>query len=216
MRTLFFLCLLLFLPSLTRAAPSNEQQAEALALYEKAEVQYRLLEYEKALALYKEAYVLSKESSLLFNIAQCYRLMGRYQEAKQTYELYLTEAPDSSYRESCERFLKEVTEAAKSAPVPSTKPTPALSVSGSPSPALSKKVFFVPAGLGAFSLVMGGAALIANHRLLEETDPLKTEALRNKRLSLALTSDAFLLLSVGTLAAFSIERFLWHRERVSP
>jgi tetratricopeptide (TPR) repeat protein len=204
----FFLLLLFFFPSTVWAAPTKEQQSEALELYEKAEARYRLLQYEQALALYQEAYLQSKEDSLLFNIAQCYRLLGRYEEAKRSYELYLQDDPNTPYREACERFLQEVIEALATQP-----PTPAKALVPEKSTREEEKLFaskayLVPASLAGLGLLFGASALLVNRKLSNETDPNQTAALRSKRLGRTLTADASLLLAGGLFVGITFERFI--------
>jgi tetratricopeptide (TPR) repeat protein len=203
----FFLLLLFFCSSTVWAAPTKEQQSEALELYEKAEARYRLLQYEQALTLYQEAYLQSKEDSLLFNIAQCYRLLGRYEEAKRSYELYLQDDPNTPYREACERFLQEVIEAL------ATQPTPVKAlVPGKPTREEEKlfasKAYLVPASLAGLGLLFGASALLVNRKLSNETDPNQTAALRSKRLGRSLTADASLLLAGGLFIGITLDRFI--------
>ena len=65
------------------AAPAQAQQetlVKAKALFLKAEIHYRLEEFQKALALYRSAYKLADRPHLLFNVAQCHRQLGKRQQ----------------------------------------------------------------------------------------------------------------------------------------
>jgi tetratricopeptide (TPR) repeat protein len=63
---------------------------------ERGEAFYKIGEYEKAMNEYREAYLLSKAPLFLLNIAQCYRYMGEYDEAKHNYEALLREDPNTA------------------------------------------------------------------------------------------------------------------------
>jgi tetratricopeptide (TPR) repeat protein len=93
-------------PAKDRAAKAAEQKAKKH--FEDAEAHYKVRDYEEALAGYREAYLLSKQPVLLFNIAQCYRLLGRYEEARSSYRTFLREAPDHPVRPEVERLIAEV------------------------------------------------------------------------------------------------------------
>src|SRR5687767_13864814 len=94
----FFIVFLLSSPIYAQSAPS-ESFAEAIRLFEAAEADYKEQKYEAALEGYEGAYLLSKEPGLLFNIAQCYRLLGKKEEALLTYRRYLEEVPSTPYRQ---------------------------------------------------------------------------------------------------------------------
>jgi tetratricopeptide (TPR) repeat protein len=81
---------------------------KAQALFERGESFYKLGEYDKALHEYREAYLVSKMPLMLINIAQCYRYMGKYDEAKTSYETYLREDPRSAYRADIESKIAEM------------------------------------------------------------------------------------------------------------
>lgn len=81
---------------------------KAKALFERGESFYKLGEYEKALSEYRESYLVSKAPLLLVNIAQCYRYLGQYEEAKHNYEAYLREDPTSAYRADIEAKIAEM------------------------------------------------------------------------------------------------------------
>jgi hypothetical protein len=90
-----------------KTTPENSQE-RAAKLYEEAKAHYNLQEYETALNGFKEAYLLSKEAGLLFNIGQCYRQMGKDQEAIRSFKAYLNEDPESPQRVQIEQWLKEM------------------------------------------------------------------------------------------------------------
>src|SRR5262245_24860925 len=73
--------------------PSKEDRAEARRLFDEAERHYKLQEYQEALDRYKDAYRLSNLPELLFDIGQCYRQLGRYEEAIRSYQWFLRDDP---------------------------------------------------------------------------------------------------------------------------
>src|SRR5262245_61621816 len=112
MKRLFAALTLLLLPG---AALGQEpiSQDRAHTLFEEAQVHYRLQEYERALSGFREAYRLVQEPSLLFNIAQCYRLLNRGPEAIRTYEAFLAAIPDTPYRKEVEEHIAALRAAPK-------------------------------------------------------------------------------------------------------
>ena len=57
------------------------RMAQAKEHYKAAEVLYRLGKFKEALEQYKAAYKLINSANLLFNMAQCYRMMGQVDDA---------------------------------------------------------------------------------------------------------------------------------------
>jgi tetratricopeptide (TPR) repeat protein len=89
-------------------APSKTEREKAKTLFDKAEAYYKVREYEKALAGYKESYLTVQEPALLYNMAQCYRLLGKSEEALSTYRSFLRDMPDTPLREKVEGFMAEL------------------------------------------------------------------------------------------------------------
>jgi tetratricopeptide (TPR) repeat protein len=102
----WFLGACLVVPAVYAYADSKARQAQKL--YEDAEAFYKLQKYAKALEKYEKAYLLSKEPALLFNIGQCYRLMGKPAEAKRSYQTYLQEVPDSPDKEIITGLIRQM------------------------------------------------------------------------------------------------------------
>jgi tetratricopeptide (TPR) repeat protein len=82
--------------------------AKAKALFERGEAFFRLSEYEKAIKEYQESYLISKAPLLLLNIAQCYRYLSQYDNAKHSYEAFIREDPNSLYRKEMEDNIAEM------------------------------------------------------------------------------------------------------------
>jgi tetratricopeptide (TPR) repeat protein len=125
---LVLLGLLLALPAL--AQPSGRPPEELLARFQEAERLYRAGEYAQALSGYKEVYLLTGKPSLIFNMAQCHRLLGNDAEALRGYQQFLFEVPDTPYRAEIEGRIQELearlaeAEAAKTAVTAPAPPTP--------------------------------------------------------------------------------------------
>jgi tetratricopeptide (TPR) repeat protein len=106
----FSLCLS---PSVALAQPKVpdeelKKQMEAQKRFEEAEKLYNIGDYEGALTGYKEAYLLSNNPDLLFNMGQCYRKLGKYDDALITYRSYLREVPNSPVKADVEARIAEV------------------------------------------------------------------------------------------------------------
>lgn len=102
---------LLFAPLIGEAKPKNppdENREKAALIFKEAESAYKLQKFEEALNGFQEAYELISEPLLLFNIAQCYRQLGRLGEAKKAYQTFLRDAPKSSLRANAEERIKEL------------------------------------------------------------------------------------------------------------
>ena len=106
-------------------AATPEQMEKAAILFEAAEKNYKVGDYEKALEGYKEAYVLSGEADLLFNIGQCQRKLGRNEEALRTYKNFLQERPDTPIKADVEVIIREL-ELAQNKPPVAQKAAPLL------------------------------------------------------------------------------------------
>lgn len=99
--------LLAALPLLTASAPAAEPKPRAAAgkqedaetaarrVFEQAQREYDLGNFEKALEGYSEAYRRVSAPALLFNIGQCHRQLGQYERAAFFYRRYLALEPDS-------------------------------------------------------------------------------------------------------------------------
>lgn len=101
-------CAALVLAGAARAADADLEQARQHAA--QAKVHYDLGEFEKAAEEYIIVYRIRPLPALLFNIAQSYRQAGQYEKAKQFYQSYLRENPDSQTSASVKKALKEIEE----------------------------------------------------------------------------------------------------------
>jgi tetratricopeptide (TPR) repeat protein len=101
------------------AAADTAQERKAKELYEQGNTHYDLAEYDQAIDLFKQAYALSRRPTLLYNIAQAYRLKGDCEQALQVYKNYLRVDPSSQLRAKVESRIAEMETCVKD---PSRKP----------------------------------------------------------------------------------------------
>lgn len=99
-------------------------KAKARKLYREGQTQYDLGNFDEAIRLFKQAYSMSPFSSLLFNIAQAYRLKGDCQ-ALFFYKRYLTVAGKKARnRASVEAHIKELTKTCRAIEELKDRPPP--------------------------------------------------------------------------------------------
>src|SRR5258707_13285580 len=102
---------LLLLAPLALAAPREARAEtpleEARALTGKATVEYNVGRFQQALELYTRAYEKAQRPALLFNIGQCHRLLGHYEDALFFYHGYLREQPDAPNHTLAEQHIEE-------------------------------------------------------------------------------------------------------------
>lgn len=220
----FFLGALFFLLASPLAAQSNSEAEikKAKALFEEAQVLYQEEQYGQALEKYREAYDLSRAPTILFNMGQCYRLLGQLKEAAEYYRRYLEESPDTPYREEIEEKIgilelqigKESAEAeseALRAQMAELEARLEASVEKDPfaeqKSLLSGVLFGAAGGAGLAGAVVGGIALrstLEAKRLKEseEGDPVQNNIDAHKALkrakTLGLVSDALLVTAIAT------------------
>jgi tetratricopeptide (TPR) repeat protein len=218
---------LLFGLSLALSAPCVSAQGkgaqtkispEAKALFQEAEKSYRLGEYEKALEGYKKAYELTNRPSLLYNMAQCYRLLGDYEEAIRSYNFYLRDDPKSPKKAEVKKRITELEALVaqeeeanlgivspygdRPAPTPPAVIPPTISDAlEEPAPArVSRRGLLLTSGaLALGSALSGGGAL-----LLRLDNGIESELERNIGIGLAGLSDASLATAavVASIALF--------------
>ena len=89
------------------ARADSRTDARARKLFREAEVHFNLQEFEKALGLYKRAYKSKPLPGFLFNIGQCQRYLGQYEEALFSYRIFLLRVPQPPNRAQVEALIKE-------------------------------------------------------------------------------------------------------------
>jgi hypothetical protein len=134
--------LLSLLAALALAAPSKpaaegtgDEEARKLAVQSMRE--YNLGDFTAALRDIKRAYELSGRPVLLFNLAQCHRMLGHWKEAEFFYRGYLREKKDASNRVEVLHLI-ELVEAVERTTPPTE--TPAAPVTATPPPAATAPV----------------------------------------------------------------------------
>jgi tetratricopeptide (TPR) repeat protein len=90
------------------AAVDEDKDRKAKDLYEQGNTHYDLAEYDQAIDLFKQAYALSHRPTLLYNIAQAYRLKNDCEQALQVYKNYLRVDPNSPFRAKVESRITEM------------------------------------------------------------------------------------------------------------
>jgi hypothetical protein len=106
-------------PGPARAA---EDTAAAVARFKEGRKLYQVGEYRRALEEFKQAYLAREDPVFLFNIAQCYRLLGESREALTFYRRYLGAAPEAANRPEVEKLIHDLE--SKSSPVEPAAPAP--------------------------------------------------------------------------------------------
>ena len=80
-------------PPVEEGPTEAERTERARALFDEAEGHYARGAYADALAGYAKAYQVLPLPAFLFNIAQCHRMLGKYDRAIYFYEGYLRDSP---------------------------------------------------------------------------------------------------------------------------
>ncbi len=90
------------------ASADESVVARVRALHESATAHYDLGEYDAAAADFKAAFLLRQDPAFLFDLAQCWRMLGRWSDAARSYRAYLREAPDAPNRPDVEARIAEM------------------------------------------------------------------------------------------------------------
>jgi hypothetical protein len=91
------------------ALAGEGDKVAAKAHYEAANKYYDLHEYEDAVKEYKAAYFAKPDPAFLFNIGQCYRKLGKADQAIDFFREYLKKAsPDDPNRANAEARVREL------------------------------------------------------------------------------------------------------------
>lgn len=88
-----------------RPALAEDDKAAAKAHYEQGTKLYNLGEFADAEKEYRAAYMATPDPVLLFNIAQCARLQGHFDDALKLYRSYLRARPEAANRADVEGFI---------------------------------------------------------------------------------------------------------------
>ena len=159
---------------------------------------YRLREFEKAIEEYKAGALREDANVFLYNLGQCYRQLGKYEEAIWHYERFVSRAqPTGEMKTAIEDFVKQMkAELEKKAmtqapvePAPDAKPVdpapPPVAVTSVTSPSESSPwytdgVGWALAGTGASAVALGGYLLLDAADLSDEANNEERQGVRQE------------------------------------
>jgi tetratricopeptide (TPR) repeat protein len=119
---LALVCFLAF----ARVAAAGSGGTDLRRLYLSASNHFDLGEYAAALTEFKELYRLKNDPVLLYNIAQCARLLGKSDDALRSYRVYLMRSPNAPNRAEVEGRIAALEAALRNAPAPAPQPDPGV------------------------------------------------------------------------------------------
>lgn len=90
-----------------RAAPGDDKQ-EAKSRFVAGQRHYNLNEFPEALREFKEGYRLYPDPVFLFNLGQCERQLGHFEEAIRFYRSFLREQPKAPNKQDVLRKIEEM------------------------------------------------------------------------------------------------------------
>lgn len=191
--------------------PDEEKVAKAKELFEKADTFYKLQKYEDALKGYEEVYLLYPKPELLYNIGQCYRLLGKRDEAIRSYKTFLQDAPPGDLRNDALGFVQALEAEQERATTALTPPTPATTPTTAQAPTETRPQKSPPYGLfagGAITaagFVLGGLSLRAASQTQElsqfssgSIDTAELQQAFTRGRSLAASADVFIVAGLVT------------------
>lgn len=137
MRSLSILVAVLLLAGVAPAKPADHERERARQLYQTGTTHYNLGEYQQALTAFSDGYRLRPDPAFLFNIAQCHRQLGDYEEAARSYRAYLREAAEAPNRDEVQKQIAEMDRLAaeRAAKAPPTGVQPPSEEHVAPAPA---------------------------------------------------------------------------------
>jgi hypothetical protein len=94
--------------SMGAAAETAEKRARAL--YDEGMKFYNTGDFPVALESFKAAYFAKPDPIFLFNMGQCYRMMGDAEGSARQYRAYLRQRPDAPNHDDVERFIHDAEE----------------------------------------------------------------------------------------------------------
>lgn len=89
-------------------ARADDKLATAREHYRAATAAYEVGQFDEAIKEFSEAYKLKTDPTILFNLAQAYRLAGRKQDALRQYRMYLVKVPNAPNRAEVEQRIAEL------------------------------------------------------------------------------------------------------------
>lgn len=139
--TVLIVCLVMLTPAAFAdgSAADVSSVAQARTLYESGKAHYNLGEYGEALDDFKRAYRLRQDAAILFNIAQCHRMLGQFELAARYYRTFKRELPDDRDSSAVDRLIADMDKAvqersARQPPTGTKPPAPVIAAPSAPLP----------------------------------------------------------------------------------
>jgi len=110
---LIFLLLVVCFTAFVPARPAHADDPATRAArrhYERGEKLFALGKFDEALEEYQTAFDAKPLPGFLYNIGQCYRNLGDYDQAIFSFRKYLKLEPEASNKEAVERLIEELEE----------------------------------------------------------------------------------------------------------
>jgi tetratricopeptide (TPR) repeat protein len=92
----------------TPARARADEQQQARALFQRAEMSFHEGRFGEALRDYQAAYERKPLPGFLFNIGQCYRLVGLYEPARTYFKRFIAENPPPAQRKLAEEVIDDL------------------------------------------------------------------------------------------------------------
>jgi tetratricopeptide (TPR) repeat protein len=99
---------ILTLGAIVLPAHATDNKAVAKDAYLEGQRLFELGEYQKALDSFKRAYLAYDDPAFLFNLGQCYRMLGDKPEAVRSYKQFLRKVPDVGNRVAIEKIVSDL------------------------------------------------------------------------------------------------------------
>lgn len=201
-------------PAARADLPDDEKERLFRAQYDQAESEYNAKNYQAAVPRLQAAFAIEPLPQILFNIAQAYRKLFLYSDARVYYELYRSTAKDIPQPEqaSLDRHIAEMRELERASQTPKViEKTKFLLLRSEKPPPRWLRPVGLAAGITGLGALGGGIALLALHNTC--TGPavapaLECEQVYNTRLPgavVAVAGGGLLVLGI-TLVALSAKR----------
>src|SRR5215510_5572415 len=106
---LLVVCFTFAVPSRTARADDPAERA-ARRHYERGEKLFALGKFDDALEEYQTAFDTKPLPGFLYNIGQCYRNLGDYEQAIFSFKKYLKLEPEASNKDAVEKLIEDLEE----------------------------------------------------------------------------------------------------------